>query len=389
MVNDMKKGQKIFYSLRAKFVDVIDSTVFFISFNGQYNDNPKYVSECLHAMHPEISIVWCVSEHGNETPPGYAKTVHFGSDEYYKYLYSSKVVVDNYTGCGSFGFYNGKGLLKRWLVSSYKQLCISTWHGTPLKKIGQDTLKSKPRGYASTTTYCVAGCEYTANCLKHAYFFDDRMKLVGTPRNDILFKDKDIISLKYKLGLPNKKIVLYAPTFRESVLWSGIEQLRLIDIDVLLQTLTKRFSGEFAFVFRVHHSVLGKIKTEGLLEFDSNTVINGNIGDDMAEYLVCSDVLITDYSGSLFDYALTKKPCFLFAPDRDYYEHVWPGFLMQYDQVPYPIAEDFASLIDNIKDYDEKTSDQKRISFLKTIGNVEDGHASERIVEDIVTYLKK
>ena len=100
-------------------------------------------------------------------------------------------------------------------------------------------------------------------------------------------------------------------------------------------------------------------------------------------------MLITDYSGSLFDYALTKKPCFLFAPDRDYYEHVWPGFLMQYDQVPYPIAEDFASLIDNIKDYDEKTSDQKRISFLKTIGNVEDGHASERIVEDIVTYLKK
>lgn len=256
----------------------------------------------------------------------------------------------------------------------------------PIKKIGKDTLNFVPAGYATSSTYCIAGCRYTADCLEKAYYLNEKIRLYGTPRNDIFFKKLNISEIKKKLCLPDKKLVLYAPTFRDEVDWSGIAQLKMMNIKKLLQTLKIKYNKEFAFIFRVHHTVLDRVRKERLLNFDEDFIINGNLGDDMAEYLACIDVLITDYSGSLFDFALTNKACFLFSPDRKCFEKN-KGFFMRYDDVPYPIAEDFESLINNILEYDKDIQENKRKEFLSYIGNIEDGKASERIVKDIIAFL--
>lgn len=315
----------------------------------------------------------------------------YHSSEYYSYVNRAMVVVDNYTGLRSFGFRNFKSSWLHRIVNKKNQFCISTWHGTPLKKIGKDIKTQSIKDYYSCTDYCVAGCKYTADILEHSYCFYNKIKLYGTPRNDLLFQENiDVSALKRKLHLPeDKKIVLFAPSFRDSVDMSGVAQMKMFDIVKMLNELTNTLQQKEGYViaFRVHHSVLEKINSVHLINDYKDIVFDGNVGDDMAEYLKCTDVLITDYSGSLFDFALTKKPCFLFAPDRKHYEEIERGFYMDYHSLPFPISENFSELLDCIRKFSAKEYEGKITSFLNVIGNAEDGHASERVAVDINNFL--
>ena len=386
---NIKKIKSMVWIIRSCFTPIINNTVFFDSFGGQYNDNPKYISEKLHDLDPSIKIVWSVSDHGKEKPPEYAYKVKTGSREYYKYAFCSEVTVDNYTGIRVLGFIHKK--LYKFLskiINRSSVLSISTWHGTPLKKIGSDYKNIGNKRFCSGTTFAVAGCEYTKEILEKAFGFYDRVRLYGTPRNDVLSNRPNVTQLKEKLGLPlDKKIVLFAPTFRDSIELSGLYQLKTIDINVLLDTLSKRFNDDFVFVFRVHHSVLEAIFSRDNEFYLKENVINGNLFDDMAEYLVCTDVLITDYSGSLFDFALTERPCFLFSPDREQYIKVERGLYIDYDSLPFPKADDVETLLDNISHFSQEKYINDLSAFQTRIGNVEDGHASERIAKEIVDFI--
>lgn len=384
----MKRFSQIL-NLYKRFLPIIDNTVLFTSFRGLYNDNPKYISEKLHEIAPNVNIVWACADLKNKSFPDYVKKVLYDSPKYYSYLNRSKVIVDNYVGIRSFGFKKSKGVFLEKLIKRKDQLCVSTWHGTPLKRIGASIVENKPEAYVTSCDICVAGCEYTAKNLGNAYIIQDKIQTIGTPRNDILFrKDIDEVSLKRKLKLPvDKKIVLFAPTFRESVHKSGVMQFEMFDIKKILASLGEKFGGEFVFVFRVHHTVMEKIYNDDVIKDYEGLVFNGNIGDDMAEYLSVTDVLITDYSGSLFDFALTGRPCFLFAPDREHYEKVERGFYMDYDSLPFCIAENNNDLICSIENFDDEEFSAKNDQFLKFIKNAEDGFASQRIAEKIVRFI--
>jgi len=372
-----------------RFLPIMENTVFLMSFEGRYCDNPKYISEKLHEIAPDIKIVWACADFANKNFPDYVIKVPQDGKEYYTYLNRAKAIVDNYVGIRSFGFRKRKSPLLEKLVTRKNQLCISTWHGTPLKKIGSSTIEDKPETYVTSCDICVAGCEYTAENLGNAYLVRDKIRVTGTPRNDILFKnDVDQEEIKNKLGLPvDKKIVLFAPTFRESVYKSGVMQFEMLDIKTILELLGNKFGGEFVFVFRVHHSVMKKIYNDDVIKDYENLVYDGNIGEDMAEYLAIADVLITDYSGSLFDFAITEKPCFLFSPDRENYEMVERGFYMDYDSLPFPISESNEKFVMDINEFSDKKYKVKVREFLKQIGNKEDGNASIRIANMIVDYI--
>lgn len=214
--------------------------------------------------------------------------------------------------------------------------------------------------------------------------------MYGTPRNDIFFnKSIDIKSVKEKLKLPlDKKIIIYAPTFRDNdINNSGISQMQQINFEQLFKSLSNRFGGDWVFVFRVHSVVSQEINTEELTRKHGCKFINGNIGDDMMEYLVCSDVLLTDYSSSMFDFALTKRPCFLYCQDLDNYKNNVRGFYFSIDKLPFPISSNSENLCDSIVNFDSEIYECKVNSFLKEIGNIEDGHASERVVQDIKYFM--
>lgn len=375
---------------------IIKNTVFFSSYKGQYNDNPKYISEYLHSNNPEINIVWAIGASSREIVPDYIKTVRYRSSEYCKYIARAQVVVDNYIGCRHV-ITKTANPIKKLLFKLYSrkrknQLNISTWHGTPLKHISLDEPKyinnKNSRAYTSTDVV-LAGCSLTSNTFITAFKWKGITCMFGTPRNDILFTEVDKQVLRDKLSLPkDKKIILYAPTFRNNINDSGVAQMRALNFEKLFEALQKKFGGEWCLAIRVHQEVLLKIAIDELANQYGGRVINGNIGDDMAEYLACSDILCTDYSSSMFDFALTGKPCFLFVHDIEHYEREERGFYMDFNSLPFPSAQTSEELVTIIDNFDAQAYKENVNKFLNKVGNCEDGHASERVVEEIINFLK-
>ncbi len=390
----MNNTKFFIHTLTQLCLPIIKDTVLFRSFMGQYNDNPKYISEKLHERHPEINIVWAIGKNVDaSTFPEYVKTVSLGSAEFAKYTARAEVVVDNYSGTRT-NFLTENSIVKRIIFSLVArkrkgQFNLSTWHGTPLKHISLDEPTYKNAKFVRI--YCnsdmlMSGCELTSTAYKTAFQWDKPILMKGTPRNDLMFS-RDSDAIKRKLGLPtDKKVVMFAPTFRESIEMSGVYQMNEIDTDRLFSALSKKFGGEWCFVFRSHNLVMSKIRDEHS-EIISN-VINGNEFPDMAEYLACTDLLITDYSSSMFDYSLSGRPCLLYAPDLDNYKNVERGFYIGVDKLPYPLSESFDGLIESINSFDSESYYKKVHEFLKSIGNIEFGGASDAAADEIEKHIK-
>ena len=109
----------------------------------------------------------------------------------------------------------------------------------------------------------------------------------------------------------------------------------------------------------------------------------------MMEYMAASDIMISDYSGAVYDWTLVDKPGFLYAHDRDQYENHGRGLYHTMDFFPYTFADSFEELIGHIENFDDSSFQRRREEFLKKIGNVEDGKASERAVEILRKNLCK
>lgn len=373
---------------------IIKNTVLFRSFNGQYNDNPKYVSEELHQRRPDVKIVWATGDSPPESFPDYVMTVPIDSSEYARYIARAEVVVDNYCGCRT-NYLGSNNPVKRMvfrLLSRKRrgQLCISTWHGTPLKRIALDEPQYRTakfaRGYFNSDLI-LSGSDLSGKAYRTAFAWRGEILDCGTPRNDILLRgEPDVI--KKRLGLPeNKRVLLFAPTFRNDVFMSGIYQLRELDIPRLLSALSERFGGEWRFVFRSHNLVTRSVSAEGV--FDNGEIINGNASDDMAEYLLTADVLLTDYSSSMFDFMLTGRPIFLYAPDLEEYKNSERGFYLDIEETPPPLAKTAEDVLKNIKLFDKESYEKKVDDFLRKIGNKERGEASRITVDRIIKHLEE
>jgi CDP-glycerol glycerophosphotransferase len=248
-------------------------------------------------------------------------------------------------------------------------------------------------GFICNNLTLITGNTYTSEIMNRLSFGNLKCISLGLPRNDILFTGNDnTITLKEKLKLPKgKKFLLYAPTFRNdghntdgiNPKRSGIEQLELLNIDSLLSALCQRFGGDWIFVCRFHYHVASSVDWNEINIKYHSRVLCGNISDDMADYLKCSDALLTDYSSAMFDFALTGKPCFLFIPDLEYYQNHERGFYIPIDELPFPSAESDKDLIKTILDYDETQFNSSVKVCLEKLGNVDDGNACKRVAKYI------
>ena len=199
----------------------------------------------------------------------------------------------------------------------------------------------------------------------------------GMPRNDIFFnKNKELISrIKESLKIEeNQKIVLYAPTYR-----SGQNDHRFemqLDVAQVVSSLNERFGGEWVLLLRTHISSI-----RPFLEY-SNYVFDVTSYSDMQELLLVSDVLITDYSSSIWDFALTNKPAFLFTPDlQDYIDD--RGFYTSIDEWQYPYAKSNIELTNIIASYDDSGNKERIKSYFEEMESYENGKAS-RMISDLI-----
>lgn len=377
-----------------RIVPIDNKMILFYSL-GMYGDNPKYISEKLHELYPDIIIFWEIKKGANlKDIPDYVRILMPNTFSYCYYLNRCCCIVD--AGAGS--LYNSKYeivlKLRRFLFYNSKQYHFSTWHGNPIKTIGADIPEHyfwNEKTFSPSSNTLIADSDYIKDIFNKAFLHKIPILNIGTPRNDILFNTSltDKSSIKKKLGLPiDKKIILYAPTWRNSIEDSGIIQLREMDIEKLLNTLGSKFGGEWVFVMRLHAIVMREIINKGIISTINDRIIDGNKYAEMAEYLFTTDVLLTDFSGSIYDVALTDKPCFLYAHDLEKYKKD-RGFYTPLSFFPYSFANDFESLLSDIMNYDRESSESKRQAFLKKIGSSNDGHASERCVAKILEIVNK
>lgn len=388
--NKLWKIIEIFCELIFFIFPVKKNRVMFRSFAGQYNDNPKYISERLHEKDNKIEFIWIISDkcHERNRIPKYVKQVKDNTVIARYYKKTSKVLVENGLGWDMWFKHS-------FLYPIYKrknQYNVSTWHGgLPFKHNGYDLdeFSMLNRNSGSTISDVVTLSNEFSRSMYMNAFFGNKLSFIesGTPRTDILFKNDNELRKKLlvKMHLSDKyNYVLYAPTYRDNVNDSGYNQMMEFNIKELLDAFNNRFGGNYKMILRAHNLVLDKLRTGRFI--DNKYVFDGNILDDMNEYIYISDIIMTDYSGCMGDILLTKKPCFLYVNDIEKYNinrGQGGNYYMSINDFPDPKAMSFNELLDCIGKYDHDKIIVKRRKLLQKIGNYETGCATS-IVTDLI-----
>jgi CDP-glycerol glycerophosphotransferase (TagB/SpsB family)/glycosyltransferase involved in cell wall biosynthesis len=207
-----------------------------------------------------------------------------------------------------------------------------------------------------------------------------RVQALGTPRTDIFF-DKDAIAKKQELvyachpELKDKKVILYAPTFRDHTGDRSVFEPQ-IDFDRLSQTLGKNQ----VFVICPHPIMLNDILPG---KYDNIEVIRDVSTNDI---MFVSDMMVTDYSSVIFEYALLRKPIVFYCYDREFYDR---GFYLDYNtDLPGEIIEEFDDFLLYLQDESRQVVSEQYENFLERYMSACDGHSSERIAQLINEYVK-
>ncbi|MBE6574270.1 MAG: glycerophosphotransferase [Ruminococcaceae bacterium] len=354
--------------------------VVFCSYYGRgYSDNPKAICEALRKKDGKVKIVWLVKDEKEaSTLPADVIPCKYDSAKRVWQLATARVWVDN---CRKYDRVKKRG-----------QYYLQTWHGFPLKQIEKDAIDSLPSDYekgalrdSGFIDLLLSNCGFVTETLRRCFWYDGEIAEYGSPRNDVFINgDHDATKrVRKSLGIPeNKKFVLYAPTFRVD---KGAVDCYAIDAENLRRASEKRFGGDWAVVIRLHPNV-AKV-SEKLFKYDPEHIINGTMHADMQELLSACDLLITDYSSSMFDYALSGKPCVRFANDlKEYIKD--RNFYFKYDEIPFPYAENNEDLITLIESFDTDKYYNDTKAFYSRLAFREDGHASERCADWIENKLK-
>ncbi len=362
----------------------------------QYVCNPRYIYEYLYEKYGDkLEYVWCLNMEV-ETLKGKhnVRTVKYNSLQYFYYQMTSKVIVANLPSpC--------------YVPRRREQFMIDTWHGGgAYKRIGisipkRESLSQAAKadaGFSDNTKWELYRAHY--NALDTSVFLSSSKRFtevmyesqmipkenyleVGMPRNDIFFSDYSLIKAKakQKLGIgADRKVILFAPTYRGSVKHQQFEMK--LNIQKCIEAACDRWGGEWVFAYRMH--IFSNSLDKDNIPADA---INASNYDEMQELLCMADVLITDYSSSQWDFALTKKPGFLFTPDLDYYAHEDRGFYTPIEDWAFPYAKTNEELSELIRNFDESTHLAKVQKHLDLLKSCENGYATERISNIIIDKL--
>jgi CDP-glycerol glycerophosphotransferase len=224
---------------------------------------------------------------------------------------------------------------------------------------------------------------------KEGFCWNKDIYQLGHPRNDVFFYSKEKqqeikekVFAKYNIDA-NKKILLYAPSFRDD------KKINVYNLDfkIIVDSLKSKFGGEWVVMVRLHANLLGLRSQPKIFNY-SEGVIDASFYPDMQELLVTADVGITDFSSWIFDYMLSRKPAFIYAEDIDEY-NTERGFYYPLESTPFPVAKNNEKLAQNIIDFDYDKYKNEIETFLQGKGCIEDGHASERVVDLIEKIIDK
>ncbi|GAA2549013.1 hypothetical protein GCM10010435_18400 [Winogradskya consettensis] len=351
--------------------------VLYNSFTGrQYSDSPRAVHEELLARGLPLEHQW-VSVDGQAPLPHSAEPVPLWSREWHEALATARYIVTNQH-------------LPEWFRRREGQVVVQTWHGTPLKRIGFDiadvqfTDKRYLEKLALETpnwSFLVSPNTFSSPLLRRAFRFGGELLEIGYPRNDVLLQDRTEITERVRAAVgvpPGRKIILYAPTWRDDEHSGGAYRMSM-RLDTRLAA--DRLGADHVLLVRRHPNVIDELPGDGFVH-------DVSAYPDMADLLAAADILITDYSSVMFDFAATGRPILFFTYDLAHYRDELRGFYFDFEaEAPGPLLATSAEVIDAVRDVDaiaERYADRYR-AFAGKACDLDDGHAAARLADRMLS----
>jgi len=391
-------GRLYYKALRLLPID--ENLVLFSEYWGSgYGCNPRAIFEKLPEVAPNLRGVWLIDESkahllppgtGYVTPGGWKRWMVFARAKYF---------INNVNFAGSY-------------VKRPEQVHIQTMHGTPLKLVGLDVMSKaaastavdpvrQPRRSGGRVVpideakslrefenllrrsdrwdYAISSNAYSTETWSHAYPCRYSWLETGYPRNDALVNatDADVRAARELLGVPDgATAILYAPTFRETV---GDTSMR-IDMTALTEALPE----STVVIVRAHHTATAGSAMKALME--SGRVIDGSKVPWIAPCYLAADVLITDYSSTMFDYALLDRPMITYADDWPAYRETRGTYFDLLEEPPGLVTRNQRQLTEILLSgaFDDAEARARRAAFRARFCQFDRGDAAERVIREVM-----
>ena len=384
-----EKNRRKYTKYRKAPID--EKRVLFESFMGRkYVDSPKAIYEYMlnSKDYKDYKFVWFF-KNPNDYPEiaknPRTEVYEYGSKDYYRLYATSKYWITNSRVPDTIDKREG-------------QVYVQCWHGTPLKKLGFDIevkggnamnsisdIRYKYEVDSKKYTYMVSPSRFCTEKYISAFNLkavgkEDIVIEKGYPRNDFLvnYTKNDVKEIKKKLDLPkDKKIILYAPTWRDNQHTSGVGYTYKTEVN--FDNLRKKLEDEYIILFRAHYFVANSFDFEKYKGF----IYNVSDYDDINHLYIISDILMTDYSSVFFDYSILKRPIIFYMYDLEEYQHNLRDFYFGLEELPGPIIVKEEDLFKEIEKTKKFKYDKKYKKFNEKFTYLDDGKASERVVKEI------
>jgi CDP-glycerol glycerophosphotransferase len=358
----------------------VRDSVLFISWKGkQCGSNPLGIAEELRRRGDGREHLWAVTDWSVPVPEG-GTAVLRGTQEYYEALARSKYLVSNDDMQAPFRKRSG-------------QVYLQTWHGTPLKRIGFDI--SNPQFISGTAYFdqlakdvaqwdlLLSPNPFSTPIMRRAFRYDGEICEYGYPSNDLLSRGDTpelAARVRGRLGLPaGKRVVLYAPTWRDNQVYANGRRYRF-DMRLDLERAWRELGQDHVLLIRGHHHMADDVPA-GMRD---GFALNVTAYPDITELFLVADVLVTDYSSAMFDYAVTGKPMVFFTYDLAEYRDNLRGFYFDFQaEAPGPLLARSADVIGALKDIDAVAVSYRDAyqRFAARFCSLDDGKAAARVCD--------
>lgn len=376
-------------TLDAPLAPIDEKLVYFQTFSGRgYSDSPKAIFEYMKSApeYKDYRFVWSFRE----------------PEKYLEIADSRTAIVKFRSKADNIAMRTAKYWITNYRMLDHQhprknQVYVQCWHGTPLKRLGYDLsasdnsmnsiqeIREKYRTDAEKFKYILSPSPFATEKFATAWNLvetkqTDKLIEEGYPRNDRLinYQPDERTKIRKELGVDDKKVILYAPTWRDNQHSSGEGYTYKTEVD--FDKLKKSLGDEYIILFRAHYLVANSFDFDKYKDF----VVDVSDYADINDLYIAADLLITDYSSVFFDYANLHKPMIFYMYDLQEYANELRGFYITLDELPGPIVENEEDLVSSINASKDWTMDDKYKKFNEKYNPKDDGKASERVVRRII-----
>jgi CDP-glycerol glycerophosphotransferase len=343
------------------------------SFHGRFSDNPRALWSHLRDR-ADLEHVWLAEAAHRHTFPAGTRCVDIDGPEAREVLESADYLIAN------------THTEVEWTKPAGTTY-VQTWHGTPLKRVHRDVLWA-PEGRLDRLDRDVARWDLLLSPnpestprLRQAFRYTGPVLESGYPRNDLLSSPEGEVvreRIRRDLGAAaDTTVVLYAPTWRDQETLGGDSTELTFGLDA--GRLAQMLGPDHLVLVRSHALVTGRTQVAS-----APGVRDVSLHPEVAELYCASDVLVTDYSSAMFDFAVTKRPLLFFIHDLARFRDETRGFYFDlFADPPGPTATTTEQLVEVLEDLPARTSEHaaRYAEFRTAYAGLEDGQASLRVLE--------